>query len=115
MPDVDAAIPIVRDSVCAVMRVRRTEKKPKKKKHGPKAPATQEIEVQVSFVGTAWCVVESKVLVTAHHVLNNAQPRQPDDKFYILSVPGNGDQAYHFPVVGFPLEDPSTDAAILEI
>jgi hypothetical protein len=115
MPEANVAIAAVRNTVCAVLRVRRTEKQAKKKRHSPKTPATVEIEVHVSFVGTAWCIVDSKILVTAHHILNNMAPRELADHFYIVSAPANGPEAFHFPVVAFHLEDRESDTAILEV
>ena len=93
----------VRDSICAVMRVVRKEKRAYKGK------TSQEVQINLAIVGTAWCIVESKLLVTAHHILNNRKKRDPADRFYVFTVPGNGPTAYHFPVVDFPMEDPKSE------
>jgi hypothetical protein len=53
--------------------------------------------------------------MTAFHVLNGGQPRNPADKFLAFVVPGNGEHAFHFPVVGFPVERPDCDMAVIEI
>jgi len=111
MPTVEEALPQVRDSICAVMRIVRK----KKKKRRRKADASTHVEIRLAFVGTAWCVVESKLIVTAHHVLNGGNDRDQADRFYVFTVPGNKQKAYHFPVVGFPLEDSKTDIAVLEL
>jgi hypothetical protein len=54
-------------------------------------------------------------LVTAFHVLNGGEPRNTGDKFYAFVVPGNADDAHHFPVVNFPVERPDLDIAVLEV
>lgn len=104
-----------RNAVCAVLRVARVETKAKKGKHKSQGATPATVQVQLGFVGTAWCIVESKFLVTAFHVLNNGAPRDPAHRFYVFSVPSNQNEAYHFPVIGFPFEDPASDTAILEI
>jgi hypothetical protein len=83
-----------------------------KKKGKGKPPVVQ---MGAAFVGTAWCVSRDRFLVTAHHVLNNGQPRSPDDRFYAFTVPGNGLTAYAYPITGFPFEDLTNDLAILEV
>jgi hypothetical protein len=98
----------VRDSVCAVLRIIKTQGKRRKK-----TPLASEFKL--AFVGTAWCVMTDRFLVTAHHTLNNGKPRDSKDLFYAFTVPGNGPQAFHFPIVGFHLEDANVDVAILEI
>lgn len=90
------------------MRVVRTTRRAAKGK-------PPRVQVGLSFVGTGWCVVADRYLVTAYHVLNGGKPRDPANKFYVFSVPGNGNQAFHFPVTAFPLEDEANDLAILEI
>ena len=108
MPGASQSIAQVRDSVCAIMRIiKRTKHKGKKK--------PPQIEFQLAFVGTAWCFSADRHLVTAHHILNNAKPRDPNDLLYAFTVPANGLVAYSFQVVGFPFEDMSNDLAILEI
>lgn len=54
----------VRDAVCALMRTRRREFRKKKQ---------MLVQVQCSIVGTAWCAVSDKYLVTARHVLNDGK------------------------------------------
>lgn len=108
MPGPVPEVAAVRDSCCAVMRIVRKEKR-----RGKNQPI--EIEFSLAFVGTAWCVSSDRFLVTAHHVLNGGKARNPKDRFYVFTTPGNGPHAYHFPVTGFPFEDPSADLAILQI
>lgn len=69
-------------------------------------------QFQLAIVGTAWAVSPG-TFVTAHHILNNGQPRVQADGFYMLWVPGNGTQLKFWPVTGFPLEDSVRDFAIL--
>ena len=111
MPTIEEALPQVRDSICAVMRIVRKTKKKRRRKAG----AATQVQVGLAFVGTAWCVVDSKFVVTAHHVLNDGNDRDQADRFYVFTVPGNEQKAYQFPVVGFPLEDSKTDIAVLEL
>lgn len=93
------AISSVRNSVCAVLRIR----------------PTGNNQAEGSIVGSAWCIVDNRFLVTAHHIFNDMQPRNTNDRFFVFSVPDNGDPAYHVPVVSYPLEDPLSDMAIIEI
>ena len=109
MADLNTAIPTVRDSVAAVLRIRMT--RPEMVKKGKVRPA----QFQASLGGSAFCVVADRYLVTAFHVLNGGQPRNPADKFYALVVPGNGDLVFRFPVAAFPVERPDHDIAVLEI
>lgn len=102
------SIPIVRRSTVAILRVRLA--RPETADDGHAAPA----RVDCSF-GSGFCVSETRLVATAFHVLNGGRPRNPEDRFYVLTVPENGDRAYHFPVVGFPLEVPELDFAVLEI
>ncbi len=108
MTDLISAIPKVRNSVVAVLRVHLS--RPETTKKGKTRPA----KVDCSF-GSAFCVVEDRYLVTAYHVLNGGKPRDPKDRFYALTVPNNGDPAFHFPITGFPVERPELDVAVLEI
>jgi len=108
MPDIARPLAQVRDSVCAMMRIVRL--KPKHTKHGPAV-----VQFRVAFVGTAWCIVPDRFLLTAHHVLNEGKPREPADAFYAFTVPANRDEAYCFPVIAFPHEDAEADIAALEI
>jgi hypothetical protein len=109
MTDASRAIPAVRESVAAILRIRMT--RPETVKKGRVRPA----QFQAALGGSAFCVVADRYLVTAFHVLNGGQPRNPADKFYALTVPGNGDPAFHFPVTAFPIERPDLDIAVLEI
>ncbi len=99
----------VRDSVVAVLRIH-----PVQATVDPVSPAAPR-QFQVAMVGTAWCIVENRYFVTAHHIFNDEQPRDHADRFYIFTVPQNGPVAYHTPVMAFPLEDHQSDFAILEI
>lgn len=109
MADLQTAIPILRDSVAAVLRIRMT--RPATAKKGKVRPA----QFGASLGGSAFCVVADRYLVTAFHVLNGGGARNPGDKFYVFIVPGNGDPAFHFPVVAFPVERADVDIAVLEI
>jgi hypothetical protein len=84
-----------------------------------KAQTTQKGKVKPAKFSLGWgsgaCVVPDKYVLTAFHVLNGGQPRDPRDKFLVFVVPGNGPAAYHFPVVGFPLERSDLDLAVLEL
>jgi hypothetical protein len=93
------AIHSARDSVCAVLRIRPT--------------GTNQADGK--FVGSAWCVVDNKFLVTANHIFNDSQQRDPDDLFFVFTVPDNKGLAYHTRVVSFLLEDAMSDMAIIEI
>lgn len=103
-----AAIPIVRESVVAVFRYRTV--RPQIAKKGKVRPA----QFNVGW-GSGFCILSDRYVVTAFHVLNGGQPRNPADKFVAFTVPSNGGPAYHFPVTGFPLERPDLDLAILEV
>ena len=109
MADLTTAISIVRESVAAILRIRRT--RPETVEKGKIRPA----QFQASLGGSAFCIVDDRYLLTAFHVLNGGQPRNAGDRFYAFVVPGNGDPAFHFPVVGFPVERPDLDLAVLEI
>lgn len=93
------AIHSVRNSVCAVLRIRPTGNK----------------QADGKIVGSAWCVVDNKYLVTANHIFNDSQKRDPNDRFYVFTVPGNEGLAYHAPVTSFIIEDAKSDMAIIEI
>jgi len=109
MSDLLTVIPAVRESVAAILRLHVV--KPEKIKKGKARPP----QIGAALVGSAFCVVENKYLVTAYHVFNGGKPRDSKDKFYAFMVPGNGDQAYHFPIISFPLEKPDFDIAVLEV
>lgn len=93
------SIKSIRNSVCAILKIHRESQQ----------------TFQVSVVGTGWCVVPKRFIVTAFHVFNNGSPRDLNDKFFALFVPDNGPKAQHAPVINFLLEDPTVDMAILEI
>lgn len=106
--DLAAAIPIVRRSVVAIFRYRLV--RPETTKKGKLRPA----EYKVGW-GSGFCVVSDHYIVTAFHVLSDEQRRNPADRFLAFVVPDNDNPAYHFPVIGFPVERPDLDLAILEI
>ena len=109
MESIAPHVPQVRDSVCAILRII------KETKHrGKKQPPL--VHFKLGFAGTAWCIVANRYLVTAHHIFNGlGKQRDAADSFYAFTVPGNGPDAYEFPVIGFPVEDPSVDLAVIEI
>lgn len=106
--ELTSAVPVLRDSAVAILRIH--TKRAAFKKKGKEHPA----EFTLSF-GSGFCVVADRHVVTAHHIFNDGKPRIEKDKFYVFVVPGNGEPAYHFPVVGFPLERPDLDLAVVEI
>src|SRR6266542_6025480 len=106
MANLTVAIPKLRESIAAILRLRLT--RPESVKKGKVRPARFE-----AGWGSAFCVVSDKYLVTAFHVLNDGKPREPTTKFYALVVPGNGDPFFYFPVVSFPIERPDIDMAVL--
>ena len=109
MADLTTAIPTARESVAAILRIRMT--RPETVKKGKVRPA----QFQAALGGSAFCVIADRYLVTAFHVPNGGQPRNAGDRFYAFAVPGNGDPAFHFPIVGFPVERQDLDLAVLEI
>lgn len=108
MTDFVSSVSNVRDSVAAIMKITRVEL-------NPSDTAAVAPQFAIAFVGTAWCVVQNRYFVTANHIFNNGQPRNPNDRFSLFFVPGNGAMAFHTPVTGFPLADPVNDMAIIEI
>lgn len=104
-----AAIRSVRESVCAVMKVSPST--------APGAPSGSPTLPQyaVTFVGTAWCIVENRYFITANHIFNKGQPRNPEDKYVLFFVPNNGILTYHTNVTGFVLENEAYDMAVIEI
>ncbi|MBN1192747.1 MAG: trypsin-like peptidase domain-containing protein [Coriobacteriia bacterium] len=108
MSNLVTAIPSVRRSTVAVLRVH-----PKSARSGGGGKA-RPVQVQFSF-GSGFCIAEDRLVMTAHHTLNKGLPRDEQDRFHVLVVPDNGELAYHFPVVGFPLELPECDLAVLEL
>src|SRR5437899_3017569 len=103
------AVPIVRESVAAILRIHLVQAERMKK--GRLRPA----RFNLTPSGTGFCVVANRYLVTAHHVLNNGSLRDPNDKFYAFIVPQNADRAFHFPIAGFPVERADVDLAVLEL
>lgn len=101
-------ITMVRETVVAVFRFRQVA--PPTTKKGQVRPA----QFSVGW-GSGFCVVPDRYVVTAFHVLNEGKPRNPKDKFLVFVVPGNGGPAFHFPVIGFPVERADLDLAVLEI
>ncbi|MDD5006706.1 MAG: serine protease [Candidatus Omnitrophica bacterium] len=108
MEDLTVAIPIVRESIAAILRLRLI--KPEKIGEGKTLPP----QFNCSW-GSAFCVVSNRYLLTAFHVLNGGEARNVTDKFYALVVPGNGSPFFFFPLVAFPLERPDLDIAVIEI
>ncbi len=106
--DLTRSIPLVRECVVAVFRYRTVRSQTVKK--GKVRPA----QFNVGW-GTGFCIARDRHILTAFHVLNGGQPRNPTDRFVAFVVPANQDQAYHFPVIGFPVERSDLDLAVLEI
>ena len=92
-------IAAIRNSVVAVLRVHKKSK----------------TEFTIGLSGSAWCVIENRFFVTAYHVLNQGKPRDQNDKYEILRAPDNGPKLQRIPVLGFVLEDPKSDYAIMEV
>jgi hypothetical protein len=109
MADLISAVPALREALVALFRTHQAH--PESVKKGKLQPA----KIQGGVVGSGFCVVANQYVVTAHHVLNDGKPRDPQDRFYAFVVSGNADTAYHFPVVGFPCSLPDLDFAILEL
>ncbi|MGB3478942.1 MAG: serine protease [bacterium] len=109
MPTLVDCVTQARNSVCAIMRVIK-----KRRKKGKKRKQSVD-QYKLAFVGTAWCVVADRFLITAHHILNNGTIRDSQDTFYAFTVPDNGPQAHHYPITGFPVEDRNNDIAVLEV
>ena len=99
MTSLPEAIASIRDGVGALLRV---------------IPGHAPRQFGLAIVGTTWCVATSRVFLTAHHVLNGGDTRDPSHKFYVLSAPGNGHALHYWPVSSFRLEDAARDLAILE-
>src|SRR5262245_44924004 len=109
MVDLTTAIPTVRESTAAILRIRMT--RPETVKKGTLQPA----QFQAALGGSAFCAVTDRYLITEFHVLNDGRPRSAGDRFYAFVVPRNGDSACHFPIEGFPVERHELDLALLEI
>jgi hypothetical protein len=105
MPDLPTAIARLRAASAAVMKITPTGQ----------ADANGAPQFNVSMVGSAWCVAAGRYFVSAFHILNGGQPRDPNDRFVLFLVPDNGPQAFHFPVLRFVLEDAANDYLVLEI
>lgn len=73
------------------------------------------MKVTAALVGSAFCIVEDKYLLTANHLFSGENPRDANDRFYAFVVPDNGPTAYHFPIAAFVLEDAAHDLAVVEI
>ena len=99
MRDLSDAIGSVRDAVGALLRI---------------SPAAEPGKFNLAIVGTTWCVTPGRVFVTAHHVLNDKNSRDPTHRFHVLSAPGNGHALFHWPVSQFLLEDATRDLVLLE-
>lgn len=97
----------IRDSVCAVLRIRKAADQ--------SGLQPGQVNYEIGIVGTAWCIVPNRYLVTAFHVFNECKAREAADKFFVFTVPGNGPIAYHAPVIAFPIERPDVDMAIIEV
>lgn len=109
MSELMNAVPIVREAVAAILRLHVV--KPAMVKKGKARPAT----IGGTLAGSAFCIVADRYLLTAYHIFNGGKQRDLNDKFYAFVVPQNGDLAFHFPVVSFPLERPDLDFPIVEI
>jgi hypothetical protein len=109
--ELTTAIPLVRQSVAALLRIHGVKAEAGARKKGARA----EPKFRAVIGGSAFCIVADRYLVTAWHVLNGGKPRNPDDLLYLLTVPDNGDQALCFPVRDVPFERRDLDVAVLEI
>lgn len=89
----------IRNAVCGILRIRQR-------------PNNQ---TDFAIVGTAWCISNNQYFVTAHHVLNDGNPRNPSDKFLLIRRLNNGEIFDNLPVVNFPLEERQNDYAVLEV
>ena len=103
-----SAIATVRESVVAIFRYRETR---------PQTTIKRKVRPAQFNVGwgSGFCVVADRYVVTAFHVLSKEKARNPQDKFLVFMVPGNDNPAFHFPVIGFPIERADLDLAVLEI
>ena len=107
MPELINPIASIRNSVCSILRIHLKMEKHKKGK--------VKREFEIALVGSAFCIVPNRLLLTAFHIFNNGKERDPNDKFYAFTVPDNGPNAYDFPVTSFILEDNVRDFAIIEL
>ncbi len=98
----------IRDCTCAILRVIKDETE-------TEVADEREVEVGLAFTGSGVCIVDDELILTAHHVLNNGEERDPNDDFYVFCVPDNERRAYHYPVIDFPLELGDRDVAVLRL
>lgn len=108
MTNLITTIPLLRNSAVAVLRIHILQHE--RIKNGKTRPA----KFQLNF-GSGFCILADRYIATAFHVLNGGQPRSTTDRYYVFTVPNNDDQAFHFPVISFPIERPDHDLAVLEI
>lgn len=105
---IENAITIAREATVAILRYRKVASQ--KVKKNKTVPAKYQL-----FWGSGLGIVADRYVLTAFHVLNGGEPRDVRDKFVVFTVPGNGPAAHHFPVIGFPIESPAADLAVLEV
>jgi hypothetical protein len=109
MSNLTTAISVVRESVAVILRIHPV--RPETLKKGNVRPAA----FNANLVGSAFCIIADRYLLTAHRILNDRQQRVPKDQFYAFIVPQNGDVAYQFPDISFPAERADLDISTLEI
>ena len=109
MVEPSTTIPVVRESVAAILRLH-----PVQSQTVAKGKVLSK-KFQASLSGTAFCIVADRYLLTAYHVFNSGKQRNPKDLFYAFTVPNNGNTACHFPIVSFPIERSDLDIAALEV
>jgi len=112
MPSLGESIAQVRESVVAVMRIRRIPADDETAGSGSGPPASSDYSI--SF-GSGFCVLDNRYVITAFHVLNDGAPPDAGDRHYVFTVPANDERAYHFPVISIPVQRPESDIAVLEI
>lgn len=106
-------IAAIRDSVCAVMRVR--------KGHADSQSVAQSLpgstggNHRAEFVGTGFCIVDDTVVLTALHILNDGDPPLETDEFHVLTAPSNGPFVYPIPVLDIMDHNVDVDFAMLRI
>jgi hypothetical protein len=102
------AIARIRRSACAILRIR-------PKAVAPNVSTTAPPGFELGFVGSGACIARDRYILTAFHIFNNAQPRDPRDKFVVFTLTDDNLLAFHCPVIGVPLEHAAHDLAILEL
>jgi hypothetical protein len=102
------AIARIRRSACAILRIR-------PKVTAPNVSTTGPPGFELGFVGSGACIVRNRYILTAFHVFNNNQPRDPRDKFVVFTLTDDNLVAFHCPVIGVPLEHAAHDLAVLEL